>query len=356
MRVASSITSISWIPSEAVTGPVLKGTFDSGLAHYDEPPPERIAGAEGIGHELERLRDDDRFRFANHLAAWIEVDDGTDGPRIVDCGSSGGGIITTTTVHLAKFRATFEPLALPDIRHEPQVGPDSVRFVQTTGGHTGLPAPRRVSKPPFVQFRAPTVWTTLALTICADGTSSFEVVGASKFPRHWVYDDRGEIAAKVGLAQFKDWYRTAFGKYTPWGDRDSPALVTAVESALERRLSTTIMAGDEKPEIRSIKRGRYLVRQGDLGTDLFLVLDGVLSVQVDADPISELGPGAILGERAVLEGGVRTASLQARTDVRVAVARADQIDRDALLRLRAGHRNEPAAGGSGSTRGRNPSR
>ena len=94
--------------------------------------------------------------------------------------------------------------------------------MQTTGGRTGLPAPRRVKHPPFVQFKAPTVWTTLALTIHADGTSSFEVLGASKFPRHWVYDDDGKLAAKVGLADFKEWYRDAFGKHTPWGDEDSP--------------------------------------------------------------------------------------------------------------------------------------
>jgi hypothetical protein len=329
VRIESSVTSVSWIPSEAVTGPVLKGSFDKGFAHYDPPPPEHIAGRV----ELEQLRDADRFRFANHLAAWIDVEDG----RIVAAGYCGDGLITTTTVRLAKFRATFEPVALPDLRQDPQIGPDSARFVQTTGGHTGLPAPRRVAKPPFVQFRAPTVWTTLALTLGTDGTARFDVVGASRFPRHWVYDGDGEIAAKVGLAHFKDWYRHAFGKHTPWGDRDSHALVTAVESALERRLSTTIMSGGQKPEIRTVKRGRYLVRQGDAGTDLFLVLDGVLQVQIDADPIAELGPGAILGERAVLEGGVRTASLQARTDVRVAVARADQVDRAALLALRERH-------------------
>ena len=74
-------------------------------------------------------------------------------------------------MRLAKLRATFEPVPLPDIRHEPEVTETSVRFVQTTGGRTGLPAPRRVKHPPFVQFRAPTVWTTLALTIHADGTS-----------------------------------------------------------------------------------------------------------------------------------------------------------------------------------------
>jgi hypothetical protein len=184
------------------------------------------------------------------------------------------------------------------------------------------------------------VWTTLALTIRADGTSSFEVLGASKFPRHWVYDGEGKIAAKVGLANFKDWYRDAFGKHTPWGAHDSEALVTAVETALERQLSVTIMSAGQRPEIRTIKQGKYLVEQGDPGNSLFLLLDGVLSVTIDGEPVAEVGPGVILGERAVLEGGVRTASLQAQTDVRVAVAAADQVDHDALVQLREHHRLE----------------
>ena len=67
----------------------------------------------------------------------------------------------------------------------------------------------------------------------------------------------------------------------------------------------------------------------------------MLSVIIDGEAVAELGPGAILGERAVLEGGVRTASLQASTDVRVAVAPADRIDREALLELREHHRVQP---------------
>jgi len=329
MRVESSVTSVSWIPSEAVTGPVLKGTFDSGITSYDEPPNDVI-------DDLDAWRAAGVFRFANHLTAWVEIDGG----RIVDAGYSGGGLMGSTTVRLAKLRATFEPVALPDLRQEPQRSDTEVRFVQTTGGRTGLPAPRRVKHPPFVQFRAPTVWTTLALTIRADGTSDFEVLGASKFPRHWIYDADGKIAAKVGLADFKDWYRDAFGKHTPWGDRDSKALVTAVETALERQLSKTIMSAGERPEIRTVKRGKYLVEQGEPGDSLFLLLDGVLSVTIDGEPVAEVGPGVILGERAVLEGGVRTASLLASTDVRVAVAPADQVDRDALLQLREHHRIE----------------
>ena len=329
MRIESSVTSVSWIPSEAVTGPMLKGTFEAGFTHYDDPPPDVI-------EDLEGLRVAGAFRFANQLSAWAEIDSG----RIVDFGCSGGGLMGATTVRLAKLRATFEPVPLPDIRHEPEFTESAVRFVQTTGGRTGLPAPRRVKHPPFVQFRAPTVWTTLALTINADGTSSFEVLGASKFPRHWVYDADGKLGAKVGLADFKEWYRDAFGKYTPWGDRDSKALVTAVETALERQLSITIMRAGNKPQVRTVKKGQALVEQGDAGRDLFLVLDGVLSVVIDGEVVAELGPGAILGERAVLEGGIRTATLSAATNVRVAVASPDQIDRDALLELAQGHRKE----------------
>jgi hypothetical protein len=327
MRLESSVTTVSWIPSEAVTGPLLKGTFESGFTHYDDPLPDTI-------DDLDALRAAHAFRFANRLAAWIEVEHG----KIVDAGYSGGGLMGATTVRLAKVHATFQPVALPDIRQEPEHTATAVRFVQTTGCRTGLPAPRRVKHPPFVQFRAPTVWTTLALTMHADGTSTFEVLGASKFPRHWVYDADGKISAKVGLANFKDWYRDAFGKYTPWGNRDSEALVTAVETALERQLSVTIMSGGEKPAIRNLKKGAFLVKQGDPGAELFLLLDGMVSVTIDGEGVAEVGPGAILGEGAVLEGGVRAASLEAMTDIRVAVAPADQIDREALVQLREQHR------------------
>ena len=66
MRVESSVTSVSWIPSEAVTGAVLKGTFDAGITSYDDPPPDAI-------DDLEAWRAAGRFRFANHLAAWAQI-------------------------------------------------------------------------------------------------------------------------------------------------------------------------------------------------------------------------------------------------------------------------------------------
>jgi hypothetical protein len=327
-RIQSSVTSLSWIPSEAVTG-VNKAIFGTGFTHYDAPPPDRIG-------DLEALRATDAFRFANHLAAWIDVDDG----RIVGAGYAGGCVMGSTTVGVAGKQATFGGVSFDDIQRPVETSDTSATFVQSVGGHTALPAPRRVSKPPFVKFEAPTVWTTLALTINADGTSSFELLGASQFPRHWVYGADGALAAKVGLADFKEWWRTSFGKHTPWGDTDSPALVTAVETALERELATSIMRGGARPAIRKFAGGDVLMRQGEAGDELFLLLDGVLAVEVDGEPIAEVGPGAILGERAVLEGGARTSTLRAVTKAKVAVARADEVDVAALAELSQGHRRE----------------
>jgi len=330
MRIESSVTTVSWIPSEAVTGPVNSTVFDSGVTHYDEPLPDTLG-------DLDEWKKEDRYRFANRLSAAIEVgEDGT----ITAATYTGGLYLNSTTVRVGKKAAVFQPISLPTLQEDPVIEGDSATFVQTVGGRTGLPSPRRVNHPPFVQFLAPVVWTTLKLTIRADGSSEHELVGASKFPRHWVYDADGALTAKVGLADFAEWFRHAFGKHTPWGDQDSPALVTAVESALERELATTIMRGGEKPEIREIDEGALLTEQGQAGNEVFLLLDGVVDVDVDGEVLAEFGPGAILGERAVLEGGLRTSTVKARTRCRVAVARGDQVDEIALAELSEGHRKE----------------
>ena len=327
-RIRSSVTSLSWIPSEAVTG-LNKAIFGTGFTHYDDPPPDRI-------DSIDALRAGDAFRFANHLVAWIDVVDG----QIVDAGYEGGSVMGSTTVGLAGKQATFAGVSFDDIKRPVAIDGSSATFVQSVGGHTALPAPRRVSKPPFVQFESPTVWTTLSLTINVDGSSSFELLGASQFPRHWVYGADGTLAAKVGLADFKDWWRNSFGKHTPWGDTDSPALVTAVETALERELATRIMRRGTRPTIHKFAAGDVLTEQGAAGEQLFLLLDGVLSVEVDGAPIAQVGPGAILGERAILEGGARTSTLRAMTKVKVATARAGEIDMDALAELSRSHKRE----------------
>ena len=93
MRIESSVTSVSWLPSEAVGG-MPRLPFDVGLAQYDPPPPDRL-------DDLYLLRDENAVRAANELRAWIEVEDG----RIVAHGFDGSAFVNPPRVRAAVARA-----------------------------------------------------------------------------------------------------------------------------------------------------------------------------------------------------------------------------------------------------------
>src|SRR5919204_2529755 len=110
MRIEKSVTAISWIPSEAIEG-LPKMPFELGIGHYDEPPPDRLQ--EG---DLARLRDEDRFREANLLKAWIEVEDG----RVVDHGQTGEAFVGSTTFRLGPKDVIFAGVAYDTLRADPE--------------------------------------------------------------------------------------------------------------------------------------------------------------------------------------------------------------------------------------------
>ena len=109
-RHRATVLSLSWIPSEGIRG-LGRLAFDHGFTHYDEPPPDVI-------DDLIALRDNDRFRFANELSAFVEIDDG----QIVGHGYAGGGLIGTTTLSLAGAHLVFQAYQLPIIQHPAEVG------------------------------------------------------------------------------------------------------------------------------------------------------------------------------------------------------------------------------------------
>ena len=327
MRIESSVTSITWIPSEAIEG-MPKLPFEWGLAHYDDPPHDRLL-------DIEAMHENDLFREANELKAWVEVDD--DG-KITDCGYSGGGRVGVKRLKVPRREIAFPAVQYSLIQAEPEVQDGSVRFVQSAGGHMGLPAPRRVVGKPFMRISSASAWTTLELTINADGSSQGKLVGASAFPRHWVYDKDGVLVEKSASIDFERWYRESHGKNTPWGEEDSPAIATAVESELERELSASIMRAGAELERRNYEQGQAIVQQGEEGRELFLLLDGIVDVEVNGEEVAEIGPGALLGELALLEGGKRTATLWATTPVRAVVVPPDAIDQSKLEELAAGRR------------------
>ena len=89
-----------------------------------------------------------------------------------------------------------------------------------------------------------------------------------------------------------------------------PLLAGADAEALEA------LAADAHP--RRVLAGEWLIREGDDAEDLYVVLRGrlraVAGVDADRRTLRVLGPGAAIGELALLTGSLRSASVQAVRD------------------------------------------
>lgn len=62
--------------------------------------------------------------------------------------------------------------------------------------------------------------------------------------------------------------------------------------------------------------GREICTEGETGTGLHVVLEGETKVLVGGRTRRKMGPGAFFGEIALLDGGPRTATVVAETDVK----------------------------------------
>lgn len=338
---ATSVRTVSWIPSDAVTGP-LALAMSMGLAHHDAPPPDEIHGQEHVA-ELARA---DGFRFSHALTARARFSGGVEGVGAVVVDHRVGGELTmgSSTMRVGPWHLTLPAPALPALESvETAVAADGVTTLtvtRTAGGRTAFPLPRRASTG-VVRLTPPVVWTTLTIVLRADGGASWELTGASPFPRHWVYGPDGVLAAKVGLTDWDGWLDQE-AERTPWGREDVPAVVTAAGSNLERRLAGAVMAA--RPRVSRVPAGTILLEQGRMAEDLILLLDGVVTVTTDGKDLAQLGPGSVLGERAFLEGGRRTATVTAATPVRLVRCAPERLQESELADLALEHRREASLG------------
>lgn len=62
--------------------------------------------------------------------------------------------------------------------------------------------------------------------------------------------------------------------------------------------------------------GQFIVRQGQIGTGLYIVVDGSVKVLRGSDELATLGPGEFFGELSVIDQEPRNASVQAATQTR----------------------------------------
>jgi len=77
----------------------------------------------------------------------------------------------------------------------------------------------------------------------------------------------------------------------------------------------------------SVSAGKNLVHEGDYSYDLFVIADGTAEVQQDGRSIAELGPGDVFGEMGVLEDQQRTATVVAKSPMRLFTLSHWDVDR-----------------------------
>lgn len=106
--------------------------------------------------------------------------------------------------------------------------------------------------------------------------------------------------------------------------RTAPLFTGLSEADLERLGATS--------ERQRLQPGEYLLREGEKGDAMFVIVSGELEVTKRAEdvelPLARVGPGAIQGEIAAIGGQTRAASVRAVTEVEVL-----RIPREGLLAL-----------------------
>lgn len=93
--------------------------------------------------------------------------------------------------------------------------------------------------------------------------------------------------------------------------------------------SVPLFAGCGRAELEKIAQlvdevdvpaGQVLMRQGDPGREMFVIVSGKVAIERDGRVIDERGPGAAIGEMSLLSEGSRTATVRVLEPSRVLVA------------------------------------
>ena len=99
-------------------------------------------------------------------------------------------------------------------------------------------------------------------------------------------------------------------------------------SYLDHLTSVPLFAACSRKDLQRIARasdetelpaGRVLTRQGETGRECFVIVEGQVSVERNGKRIASLGPGACIGDLALLDKGPRTATVTAVSPLKVLV-------------------------------------
>jgi len=172
---------------------------------------------------------------------------------------------------------------------------------------------------PYVIFRGVNEWSAGYLVYCSVRDYTWKLIHEEAvWLRVWTHLNRAGITPAI---QQQDIY--LFKGVKERGEEVATKPITVLEEVeifrpLSREAKTYL---SERMKTHHLSLGSIVVRQGDQGSSLFIIVEGVVSVKVQGKESSEsvevarLGAGNFFGEMALLTGEERTATVTAITDV-----------------------------------------
>jgi len=93
------------------------------------------------------------------------------------------------------------------------------------------------------------------------------------------------------------------------------ASVPLFRACTKKELNEVAKAADDM----TVPAGKVLVEQGRTGHEAFVIVTGTASVERNGQKITDIGPGAVVGDISMLDHGPRTATVTATTEMEVLV-------------------------------------
>jgi CRP-like cAMP-binding protein len=85
--------------------------------------------------------------------------------------------------------------------------------------------------------------------------------------------------------------------------------VPAFAGSTDRQLAAAARLVDES----AVPAGAVLTKEGTIGREAFIVVEGEAEVTIQGDVVTRIGPGEFLGEMALVDHGPRSATVVAQT-------------------------------------------
>ena len=128
-------------------------------------------------------------------------------------------------------------------------------------------------------------------------------------------------------------HRTPVDEPTEHEGGDGSVLLT-IEKVLILKSATMFsdVADEALVEIASLLKltdvaaGTTIIREGEVGSELYIIVAGKVRVHRDGHTITELGERDVFGELSALDPEPRSASVEALEDTRLFVLRGDHLD------------------------------